>query len=404
MFKRNALITTALAAVVLLSSAPYGQADEYVTTVDLETPLFDVGINTVVLYWSTNKTTGNVDRTELLDYSMELWSVDELIYTDTILICGEVQPILGDVPRDNPSWGLELEPNNVVQGFNNGWPSSPLPETGTGYGVFAGNITANGNVNVAYYKDGVWDYEQSRIKDWGFGNPNGSQSTVVVRNPPVADAGGPYLGVVDSPIAFDGTDSSDPDSDPLDYDWDFGDSGSGSGPAPSHTYGAVGIYDVCLTVTDPARLSDTDCTMAVVYDPSAGFVTGGGWIYSDPGAYVPDPTLEGKANFGFVSKYKKGATVPTGNTEFQFKAGSLNFHSSSYDWLLVTGSNYAKFKGIGTVNGSGAYKFQIWAGDDSPDTFRIKIWTEDEDGVEVVVYDNGFDQTIDGGSIMIHAK
>jgi len=46
----------------------------------------------------------------------------------------------------------------------------------------------------------------------------------------------------------------------------------------------------------------------------------------------------------------------------------------------------------------------IWAGDDQPDTFRIKIWTEDALGVETVVYDNGYDQPIDHGSIVIHTK
>ena len=37
--------------------------------------------------------------------------------------------------------------------------------------------------------------------------------------------------------------------------------------------------------------------------------------------------LSGKANFGFVSQYEKGKTVPTGNTEFQFQTGNLNFKS-----------------------------------------------------------------------------
>jgi hypothetical protein len=35
-----------------------------------------------------------------------------------------------------------------------------------------------------------------------------------------------------------------------------------------------------------------------------------------------------------------------------------------------------------------------------PDTFRIKIWAEDELG-EPVVYDNGMDQAIGGGSVVI---
>ena len=90
---------------------------------------------------------------------------------------------------------------------------------------------------------------------------------------------------------------------------------------------------------------------------------------------------------------------------FQFKAGDLNFHSSSYDWLVITGSNYARFKGAGTINNKvdpngNPYKFMLWAGDgtgtDGADTFRIKIWYEVAD-IEYIVYDNGMDQAIGGG-------
>ena len=114
----------------------------------------------------------------------------------------------------------------------------------------------------------------------------------------------------------------------------------------------TGIYDVCLAVNDGTADSAEACTIVVVYDPSAGFVTGGGWIDSPAGAYTADPDLSGKATFGFVSKYKKGAQVPEGNTEFQFQAGGFNFHSEMYDWLVVNqdGTN-AQFKGSGTVNG-----------------------------------------------------
>lgn len=163
-----------------------------------------------------------------------------------------------------------------------------------------------------------------------------------------------------------------------------------------------GIYDVCVNGTDVIpNTGDAECTMLVVYDPSAGFVTGGGWIDSPAGAYKPDESLAGKANFGFVSKYKKGATVPDGNTEFQFKVGNLNFHSTSYDWLVVNkaGMN-AQFKGTGTINGSGNYGFMIWATDNAPDTFRISIWNKDAG--DATVYDNGVDQAIGGGSIVVH--
>ncbi|HKZ48575.1 MAG TPA: hypothetical protein VJ397_07300, partial [Thermoplasmata archaeon] len=66
----------------------------------------------------------------------------------------------------------------------------------------------------------------------------------------------------------------------------------------------------------------------VVYDPEGGFVTGGGWINSPPGAYARDLTLTGKATFGFVSKYQKGGSVPTGETEFAFKVADFAFRTA----------------------------------------------------------------------------
>ncbi|MHB8868323.1 MAG: right-handed parallel beta-helix repeat-containing protein [Thermoleophilia bacterium] len=133
------------------------------------------------------------------------------------------------------------------------------------------------------------------------------------------------------------------------------------------------------------------------------------WDNVGAGPLYAIPT--GKATFGFVSKYKKGASIPEGNTQFMFKAGDLNFHSTSYDWLVVTGSSFAKYKGEGTVNGSpsptgGPYRFQIWAGDGGKtgdDTFRIRIWYESA-GAEMVVYDNGMNQAIGGGSIVVHTN
>jgi hypothetical protein len=141
----------------------------------------------------------------------------------------------------------------------------------------------------------------------------------------------------------------------------------------------------------------------VIYDPNDGFVTGGGWIDSPEGAYIPEPSLVGMANFGFVSRYRPHSDEPDGQTEFQFHVADLNFHSTSYEWLVVTGSDYAMFKRSGTINGEGDYLFRIWAGDSDPDTFRIRIWLEDEaTGEETDVYDNGFDQEIGSGSIQIH--
>jgi hypothetical protein len=236
----------------------------------------------------------------------------------------------------------------------------------------------------------------------------GANLTIVGANTaPTANPGGPYLGAINTAIPFDGSGSTDPDGDPLTYAWTFGDGNTGSGAAPSHAYAAAGIYDVCLIVNDGTADSDPACTLAVAYDPSAGFVTGGGWFDSPAGAYFPDPNLSGRANFGFVSKYTKGQQVPTGTTQFQLAVAGFSFYSETYEWLVVNqGGMNAQFKGSGTVNGGldpngNPYKFMIRATDGSPDTLRIRIWWE-AGGVETDVYDNGAEQAIGGGNIVIH--
>ena len=175
----------------------------------------------------------------------------------------------------------------------------------------------------------------------------------------------------------------------------------------THTYTVAGTYTVVVTVTDADGASgSSQFEFVVVYDPSAGFVTGGGWISSPAGAYVSNPSATGNASFGFVSKYQKGANVPTGNTDFEFHAGSLKFHSTAYQWLVIAGSCKAQFKGTGTINGSGSYTFLLTAGDGErcanpgPDTFRIQI-TDNATGA--TVYDNGTGQAIGGGDIQVHA-
>ena len=184
----------------------------------------------------------------------------------------------------------------------------------------------------------------------------------------------------------------------------------------THTYGAAGVNTVSATVTDDdGGSSAAASTMVVTYDPSAGFVTGGGWIDSPPGAYVADPSLGGKATFGFVSRYQKGASTPSGQTEFQFRAGDLTFASTSYDWLVVSGP-LAQYKGAGTVGGVPGFTFLLTARDGGApggggvDQLRMKI----RDGAGGIVYDNaigasdGIDQArpqaIGGGSIVIHTR
>ena len=180
-----------------------------------------------------------------------------------------------------------------------------------------------------------------------------------------------------------------------------------------YAYDEAGVYLVDCEVTDATGGTQTsDHAYVIVYDPAAGFVTGGGWIDSPAGAYVPDPDAAGPARFGFVSQYKKGATVPTGSTQFQFQAGAVNLHSNQFEWLVVSGAS-AQFKGVGSVNGVDGHRFTVTVTDgdlldDRADAFRMRIWAPDGG----LVYDNqmGADDTADPttaitqGSIVIHRK
>jgi hypothetical protein len=175
---------------------------------------------------------------------------------------------------------------------------------------------------------------------------------------------------------------------------------------------SVNLYKV--TAVAGSGCATSNAAYLTVYDPNAGFVTGGGWINSPAGAYSADVTLTGKANFGFNAQYKKGSQTPDGNTEFQFQAGNLNFKSTNYATgsLVIAGAK-AIFQGTGTINGTGSYNFMISAIDGSisggggVDKFRIKIQTAGGG----VVYDNNVNASnnadpttvLGGGSIVIHS-
>jgi len=256
-----------------------------------------------------------------------------------------------------------------------------------------------------------------------------SQTISVVNSTvPVATITAPASGTViplASPIAFAGS-FTDNSGDTHTAQWAFDaqppvpgvvDDGARTVSALT-SFSVAGVYTVKLTVTDQcgaagvATQVDGVDAMVVVYDPRAGFVTGGGWINSPPGAYAGNPALSGKANFGFVSKYVKGKTIPIGETEFQFKAADFDFHSAVFEWLVISGAR-AQYKGSGTINGAGDYGFMLTAidgqlnGGGGTDRFRIKIVNK---STNAVVYDNQMgmpdsgDPTtvLGGGSIVIH--
>src|SRR5205823_6669186 len=117
-------------------------------------------------------------------------------------------------------------------------------------------VSSTGNVHLAPGFADAGTYTGTvQVSDGTLTDQKSFTITVVnVNQAPVADAGGPYTGIVGVAISFNGTGSSDPDGDALTYSWDFdvtdGITQDATGATPSHTYTVAGTYTVTLTVSD----------------------------------------------------------------------------------------------------------------------------------------------------------
>jgi len=85
-------------------------------------------------------------------------------------------------------------------------------------------------------------------------------------NNPVANANGPYYGIVNQPIIFDGSNSYAPEGNITVYIWDCGDGFVETGMITIHTYSQPGIYELILLITDDAGNYDCDQTEVIIYE------------------------------------------------------------------------------------------------------------------------------------------
>jgi len=218
-----------------------------------------------------------------------------------------------------------------------------------------------------------------------------------------------------------------------------------------HTYTRVDVYRMtvsAITATDIPNTNTQDFLLSV-YDPDAGFITGGGRYKSPSDGSAFDFTefpevvttfglpeiIDIKPNFGFVSKYEAGETTPKGNTNFVYndKTDSWTLHfKSKTQIVLVTENNKAQYRGCGDLTINGVQIFgsvgdpadcqwdYLIIGKDSGgkknDRARVKIWDntisgQPTDGATIgVIYDSErgvpeddpTDNKVTNGGIMIH--
>ena len=168
------------------------------------------------------------------------------------------------------------------------------------------------------------------------GTPTGLRRILYSPNnsPPLAVASAsPPSGEAPLTVQFRGSDSTDPDGDPLVYEWDFGDGSAGSTEAdPTHTYVSAGSYTARLTVDDGLGRNPST-TVAVTVGA---------------GNAPPQPTITQPSN---GSTYRDGQVVQLAGTATDPEDGQLPNSALSWQVLLHHATH---LHDLGTFSGSSA--------------------------------------------------
>jgi hypothetical protein len=128
----------------------------------------------------------------------------------------------------------------------------------------------------------------------------------------------------------------------------------------------------------------------VIYDPNGGYTYGGGYFNSPAGAVTSNPSVTGKASYGFSVNYFKGATYPKGETQFEFKVGEFEFNALNFEYMAIAGAK-AQMKGTGKIiGGQSGINFILTVSDGQLDgtgidKIRMKIYNKN---TTEVYYDN----------------
>lgn len=164
----------------------------------------------------------------------------------------------------------------------------------------------------------------------------------------------------------------------------------------SYKFTTAGVYKLQMNVTDQNKQTSYCNTnedleaIVVIYDPNGGYAYGGGKFTSPAGALTSNPTATGLVSYGFTVNYYKGATLPKGETQFEFKAGEFEFNALNFDYLSVSGAR-AQFRGSGKIiGGQSGINFIMTVIDGQLDgtgidKVRMKIYNKN---TGAVIYDN----------------
>jgi hypothetical protein len=161
--------------------------------------------------------------------------------------------LMGDAPPHDPEPFTGLTLASVVAAANAVDPASIYPIM-IGYDAEMRNVfqrLADETGGESFEADSALDVVDALF-----------EAIEAILQAPIADAGGPYIGVVGETITFDGSGSYDPDGTIVLYEWDFESDGvfdfSSPNPTATHIYTTEFSGMVTLRVTDNSGGIGTD--------------------------------------------------------------------------------------------------------------------------------------------------
>ncbi len=134
-----------------------------------------------------------------------------------------------------------------------------------------GQRSAQANPSHTYAAAGAYSVTLTVTDNNAANHMNVTTTTVTdstINQKPIAKANGPYQMVLGGVIQFNSNGSNDPDGFITQYLWDFGDGNTSTETQARHTYAALGLYNVTLTVTDNQGATTTSqVTANIIQEP-----------------------------------------------------------------------------------------------------------------------------------------
>jgi len=158
----------------------------------------------------------------------------------------------------------------------------------------------------------------------------------------------------------------------------------------------VNVYDVTFSIGGNFYTGESPVTILAVFDPSAGFTTGGGTIVHN-GV---------NANFGFNAKYHNNGSLD-GSLDYveHRSSGDVHVKGTGVQSLSIVG-NTAVFVVQVTLNGVAGYTAQVTVTDNGEpgaghDTFGLQLTAPNNSTVSDLTFSP---ITINGGNIQVHSN